>query len=138
MLRKVLIRVLILAILTSFYVGCPTLGKTDLKDFAPSDYSEFVTDAFDDYWKVLDDVEKKGVNPMSWKSFADMNTQFEANNIDVEKEFITRMLKKDKLWSKYGSDRKKYELDNPGKTYKDQIAYFISETLKIPQTVPQT
>jgi len=126
----VLIRILIIIAVSSVIIGCQCTEHTDPEHFKPSDYSDFVYLAYQDYWKVLDYDEKVGIEPASWESFADMKLQFDKNDIDIEKEYIDRILKKDKVWTDYETDRKKYEEDNPGKTYLDQIAYFISEMFK--------
>ena len=131
------VHILLVAIIAPILMGCSCLEKTDLKEFRPSDYSDFVYTAFKNYWKVMDDEVVAKVNPKDWTSFKSVDTELKKYDVDFEKEFITRTLKKDKLWSKYISDRKKYESDNPGKTYKDQIIYYISEMYNL-SLQPQT
>lgn len=122
-----LVYVLTLSILVPILMGGSCLERTDFKEFRPTDYSDFVFTAFKNYWKVMDDEVVEKVFPKDWVDFDSVDKELKEYDVDFEKEFITRMLKKDKLWVKYANERKHYEEDNVGKTYKDQIVYFINK-----------
>lgn len=131
MLRPRLLHVMLLITITPIVMGCACMGKTDPSEFRPTDYSNFVYTAFNTYWKVMDDEVVDSVDPSKWVLFSQAMVELKKYGIDFEKEFIDRMLKRDKLWESYEANRKIYENENPGKTYKDQLVYFISETWKV-------
>ena len=111
-------------------IGCSCIEIEDPAVFEPTDYSNFVTLAFSTFWEVTKDNVTLAEYPNTWINFNDASKKLALHGIDLEVQFINRMLKNDNLWSKYEGDRAVYESTNLGETYKDQIIAFISNSEK--------
>jgi len=109
-------------------MGCQCLEKAPPEDLKPpKEYVSFILEGYKDFWDVLDDSEKKGIDVDRWVSFEAMQLNFEENDVDIKTEFVTRMLINDKSWVNYSDARKAYLKFNPGKTFYDQIAEIIKD-----------
>lgn len=112
----------------SLIMSCSCLEIEDEAEFKPSDYSDFVITAFQTFWEVTKGKVTSAEDPKLWIDFADANEKLSKYGIDLEIQFINRMLKRDGLWLSYEADRILYESNNPDKTFKDQIVFFITKT----------
>ena len=110
------------------FIGCSCIEIEDPDVFTPTNYNDFVTTAFDTFWGVIKSKVTPQDYPELWIDFTDASKKLSKYGIDLEVQFINRMLKSDKLWSDYEEDRTSYEASNPEKSFKDQIILFISKT----------
>lgn len=127
---KIMKNVIRLSLYTMLMCGfllscCQCIKFTDTDEFYPQDYEDFVYAAYVDFWNSLSAEEQHGIEPESWDIFLDMQHNYAINNIDIELEFVYRMLTVDELWEKYSLNRKMYGADNPTKSYKDQLVDII-------------